>query len=67
MSEQGGFPPELSTFAERDQPFIRRFLQRRDEGDARAERGMRQYKAGELRAREAMMIGGVPCRATAHS
>ena len=45
---------------EREQPYVRRFVQRLRDGHPKAERAFRQHKAGELRAREAIMIGGVP-------
>jgi len=59
MSDDEGFEADLDTLPERDQPYARRFRQRLHEGDPRAERVMRQYRAGELRSREAILIGGV--------
>jgi len=59
MSDDEDFEAEIGTLPERDQPYARRFWKRVREGDPRAERVMPQYEAGELRCREAIMIGGV--------
>ena len=61
MSEDD-WKADLETLDERDKPYARRYRARLLDGDPVAERTMRQYKAGELRSREAILIGGCPRR-----